>query len=190
MRVTAIYGSPRLNGNSAALANHMTSLLEKHGATVKKFYLNKMKYKGCQGCLKCKTGAEKCVLKDDLSEVLDAIPDTDLLLISSAVYFGDVTAQTKGFIDRIYSFYLPEFWLKEYKSRLRPGKKLAFILSQGNGDERFFADIEPKYSAFLKSLGVQRSFLVRACGVSMPGDAEKRQDLLDQVEKTVDEIIK
>ncbi|HEY1406697.1 MAG TPA: NAD(P)H-dependent oxidoreductase, partial [Spirochaetota bacterium] len=82
------------------------------------------------------------------------------------VYYGDVTSQLKGFIDRIYSFYVPEFWMKETKSRLSPGKKLLFVLTQGNGDEKLYSDIAQKYSTLIETHGFTEHHQLRVCGIS------------------------
>ncbi len=174
MKVTVLYGSPRAKSNSAVLTDHFVSKLGEKGAHVEKFYLNKMNYRGCQGCMGCKTASsEGCVLNDDLKPVLDGMKDTDVLVLSSAVYYGDVTSQMKGFIDRIYSFYVPEFWMKDVKSRLPNGKKLVFVLTQGNDDETLYADIDKRYSPLISTHGFKESHLLRVCGIS-PG-----QNILD-----------
>jgi multimeric flavodoxin WrbA len=190
MKVTAIYGSPRTGGNSEVMGDHLVTCLEKSGATVKKFHLNKMNYRGCQGCMGCKApSSESCVLTDDMTPLLKEIPDTDVLILSSSVYYGDVTSQMKGFIDRIYSFYVPEFWLKENKSRLNPGKKLVFLLAQGNADENLYSDITPKYNRLIGTHGFDKNYCVQACGVQLKGDVAKRADILEKIEKTAEELI-
>lgn len=185
MNITAIYGSPRRGGNSDALANHLLNRLEDQGARISRFYLNSLSFRGCQGCMGCKTSESSgCTLHDDLRAVLDTLPDADVLVIASPVYFGDVSAQTKGFIDRIYSFYKPEFWLKDKddRSRLKPGKKLIFLLAQGNPDETFFSDIAPRYESLLGIHGFSECVAVRGCGLFMPGDSLNRQDLHTAIE--------
>jgi multimeric flavodoxin WrbA len=188
MKVTAVYGSPRSGSNSTYLTDYFISGLESGGAEIRKFYLNKMKYRGCQGCMGCKSISERCVLNDDLSDTLESLYESDMLIISSGVYFGDVTSQTKGFMDRIYSFYKNEFWLTEDKTRMQSGKKLVFILSQGNPEETLFSDIAPRYHTLLKTHGFEQSYLIRGCGLFMPGDAVKRKDLLLKIDETINEI--
>ena len=68
-----------------------------------------MNFKGCQGCGACKAEKEKCVVQDDLTQVLEAVRETDVLVLASPVYFADVTAQMKAFVDRTYSFLKPDF---------------------------------------------------------------------------------
>jgi multimeric flavodoxin WrbA len=135
MKVTAVYGSPRSGSNSTYLTDYFISGLESGGAEIRKLHLNKMKYRGCQGCMGCKSISERCVLKDDLSDTLESLYESDMLIISSGVYFGDVTSQTKALWTGFTRSIKMNFWLTEDKSRMQSGKKLVFILAQGHPDE-------------------------------------------------------
>ncbi|MGO8942464.1 MAG: NAD(P)H-dependent oxidoreductase, partial [Syntrophobacteraceae bacterium] len=55
MNIVCLLGSPREKGNSAAIANRFCSTAQGLGAEVKTFTLNNLKYRGCQGCMACKT---------------------------------------------------------------------------------------------------------------------------------------
>ena len=108
---------------------------------VETFSLNELNYRGCQACMACKTKLDRCVLKDDLEPVLDAVRQTDVLVLASPVYFGEVTSQTKGFIDRTFSFLTPEFKTNpQNMSRLVGGKSLVFIQVQTAEDESIWFD--------------------------------------------------
>jgi multimeric flavodoxin WrbA len=78
----------------------------------------------------CKTKLDRCVLKDDLSEVLDAVRETDILVMATPVYYGEVSSQLKGFIDRTFSFLVPDYTTNPNPSRLQSNKKLVFIQTQ------------------------------------------------------------
>jgi multimeric flavodoxin WrbA len=137
MKITCILGSPRTNGNSAAIADKFCKTAELKAAEVTRFELNKMNYRGCQGCMACKSKYDKCVLKDDLGEVLDSVRNSDITVLASPVYFGDFTSQAKGFIDRTYSNLKPTFYTDpENASRLNKGSKLIVILAQGAPERR------------------------------------------------------
>ena len=75
----------------------------------------------------CKTGSERCVLPDDLAPVLDAVFNADLVVFASPVYYSDVSAQLKAFIDRTYSYLVPGYIAKEHPNRLPTRKALVFI---------------------------------------------------------------
>lgn len=174
MKIVTLLGSPRSTGNSTAIANRITQAAAALGAQTRTFELNRLTYRGCQGCYSCKRVLDRCVLKDDMAEVLEAVAGADGVVLASPVYFGDVTAQLKGFIDRSFSYLKPDYVTNPRPSRLSP-KKLVFVLTQGHPDEKLFGDIYPRFSGFLQWLGFTESRLVRACGIG-PGMGEKVPD--------------
>ena len=109
MKIVAVLGSPRPQGNSAGLARKFLGAARELGAEVQEYQLNKLNFQGCQGCRTCKTKSEACILEDDLAEVLAAIKEADLLVLASPVYFGEITGQMKLFFDRTYSYLQPGF---------------------------------------------------------------------------------
>lgn len=182
MKIVALLGSPRPNGNSAMIAKHFCDLADSLGAEVKAFTLNNLEYRGCQGCMMCKTKLDKCVLEDDLAEVLSAVRDAEILLLASPVYYGDVSSQLKAFIDRTFCYLTPDYTTNPNPCRLPPGKKLVFALAQGNPDEDRFADVFPRYDYFFKWYGFSESHLLRACGVREPGEVGNRSDVMELAE--------
>jgi len=190
MNITCVLGSPRTNGNSATLTRYMLQQFEQRGANVQAFEINKLNYRGCQGCMACKTTLETCGLRDDITPILERVKNSDVLIVASGVYYGNVTSQAKAFLDRIYSFYVPEFYLKDesQRSRLTPGKKLIFVLTQGNSDESLFADIYSSYERLIRIHGFQQNYQLRACGISSPADIQARPELFAQVDAIVNDI--
>ena len=164
MKIVTLLGSPRTNGNSSTIARHIGATAETLGAENRVFELNRLTYRGCQGCLACKKGHETCVLKDDLAEVMAAVHEADAVVLASPVYYGDITAQLKGYFDRTYSYLKADYMTNPEPSRLGQ-KKLVFVLTQGHPDETLFADIFPRYDMFLKWQGFTDTRLIRACGV-------------------------
>ena len=98
MKIVSLLGSPRPRGNSTFIANRFCDIARNRNAEVESFALNKMKYRGCQACMTCKTKLDRCVLKDDLTEVLDAVREADVLVLATPVYYGEVSSQLKAFI--------------------------------------------------------------------------------------------
>ena len=181
MKITNIVGSPRTKGNSATIAHSLLDILQTNGAKVRTFELNKLTYRGCQSCMACKTTSDKCVVQDDLSEVLEDIRTSDILIIATPVFVGEITSQTKGLVDRFYSYYSPDFRTNPNPSRLSSGKKFVFILSQGNPDETFFNDIIPRYTRMLGRLGFKDVYPIRAVGMGPGSDVkERRHHAIDQ----------
>lgn len=188
MNIVAVLGSPRPNGNSTLLANRILKRAAERGAKTVSYELNTLEYKGCQACYACKQGSETCVMTDDLAVVLDAVSKTDVLIMASPVYCTDVSAQLKGFIDRLFSFLVPDYMSKRKKSRFPENKKLVFILAQGHRDPEQFADILPRYLPILKWFGFSPAWSLRAVDVYSEGDVLKRNELLAEADRIADEL--
>ena len=175
MKIIALLGSPRPEGNSAVLAKAFLDACQSRGAAVETHLLNKMQYKGCQACMSCKTKTEACILEDDMTPVYEAIRQADVLVIASPVYFGDFSGQLKTAFDRFYAYLDPNF-----ASRLPAGKQGVFILTQGNPDLEQFKDIFPRYDTFMKWLNFEKCHLIRACGLQGAGEVKDRPQSLQE----------
>ena len=185
MKIVAVMGSPRPQGNSTRLAQAFLDAAQELGAVTKAFRLNQIEFQGCQGCMGCKTESEACVLEDDLAPVLAAIKEADLLLLASPVYFGDISGQLKCFFDRTYSYVTPDF-----SSRVPPGKKAVMVLVQGNPDLFSFDDIFPRYQRWLKFFGFHPVYLLRAMGAREPGDLDKQPAILEEAASLAREVVR
>ena len=81
MKIVAVLGSPRPKSNSTALARTILQKAGELGAETEEFVLNKLQFKGCQGCETCKKKLDRCVLKDDLAPVLEAVKAADAVVL-------------------------------------------------------------------------------------------------------------
>lgn len=166
MKVVVVFGSPRSKGNSAFLAEALCREFEKGEAVVVRYFLNSLQYRGCQGCMACKNNSEKCILRDELAEVLHAISEAEIIVLASPVYWGDVTGQMKLLIDRTFSYLKPRFVQRDDKHRLPPGKILVWVQTQAAGEDQH-GDIFQRYDSFFSPLGFfAKSFVLRATGLS------------------------
>jgi multimeric flavodoxin WrbA len=185
MKIVAVLGSPRPQGNSAILARAFLKAAGDLGAETQEFFLNQMTYKGCQACMACKTKSETCVLEDDLTPVLDAIREADVLVLASPVYFGDLSGQLKCCFDRTYAYFRPDF-----SCRMPPGKTAVVALTQANPEEKEFADIFPRYQRWFQWYGFAAAYLLRAVGVKDPGDIKQQPQLLARAAALARELVK
>lgn len=103
-KITAIIGSPRKNGNCEAIVGKMIEAAEAAGNTVEVFRMNQIPAKGCQACMGCKKKSGMCIVKDELTPVLESVKNADSLILATPDYFGQPTAQFRIFQDRTYGF--------------------------------------------------------------------------------------
>lgn len=132
MIIVNILGSPRKNGTSARIARAFTETAATYGAAITDYPLNTMQYRGCQGCEGCHTRAERCVLRDDATTVLDNLYAADIAVFAAPVYFGDTCGQFKSFFDRMWSLIRTDIRDDEDGSRLPPGKIAVLILTHAD----------------------------------------------------------
>jgi multimeric flavodoxin WrbA len=102
MKVIAINGSPRKEGNTAALLNKLTSKLEAEGIETEIINIGGKKVRGCTACMKCfENKNSQCVFDDDIiNECIMKMKEADGIVIGSPTYFADVNTETKALIDR------------------------------------------------------------------------------------------
>jgi len=189
MKSVCVLGSPRQQGNSSTIAEHFCTTMKKLGSDVQTFHLNRLTYKGCQGCMMCKGTGERCTLDDDLTPVLDALRDADVLIMATPVYFGDVSSQLKGFIDRMFCFLVPDYRTNPQKSRLSPGKKLVFIQVQGRPDEHKFADIFKRYGEFFEWYGFKERYHIRCWGIRELGEVKSHEEVFVRADEVARQLM-
>jgi len=103
-KVLGIVASPRKLGNSEMMIKEIgKSIPIPH--ELKLLRLADFDIRHCRACYQCLFKEEKCVLKDDLYQVLDAILDADALILAAPTYFLGANALLKLFLDRGLAFY-------------------------------------------------------------------------------------
>jgi len=102
MNVVAFNGSPRKDGNTAAMLRLVLQELEREGIRTELVQLADLKIRGCRACYQCFTAKNRhCALADDgLNDCVDKMLAADGILLGSPTYFADLTADLKALIDR------------------------------------------------------------------------------------------
>ena len=103
-KIIAVNAGPRKGWNTDTLINEAARGAEDAGATVEYFDLFKLdKYTGCISCFGCKKEKNKgrCIRRDGLTPVLDAIREADGLIIGSPNYLSNLTASFRALYERL-----------------------------------------------------------------------------------------
>ena len=102
MKVLAINGSARPNGNTVILIRTIFAELEKQGIETEMIQLAGSQLRGCAACYGCfRTKNNKCVISEDiLNECVAKMMAADGIILASPTYFADVSAEMKSLIDR------------------------------------------------------------------------------------------
>lgn len=105
-KVLILSGSPRKGGNSDLLCNEFMRGAAESGNAAETVRIAEKKIGYCRGCYYCRQSGGKCVIKDDMDEVLQKIIDADVIVLASPVYFYSIDAQLKAVIDRTVARWL------------------------------------------------------------------------------------
>lgn len=105
MKAIAVNGSPRKNWNTDTLLQKALDGAKSVGAQTEAVHLYDLNFKGCISCFACKRKNAKhaghCAMRDDLTNVLNRILESDVLLLGSPIYFGNVTGEMRSFLERL-----------------------------------------------------------------------------------------
>lgn len=178
-KVVAFIGSARKKGNIDTIVDEMLKGAGENNADIKKFYLNDMNIRGCQGCLYCRK-VHGCAIKDDMQEVYEEIKKADYVIIGSPVYICQVSAQTKLLLDRLY----PLTEIDKGKHTPRFGrKKLIMVYSQAAPLPVFFKRYFRYTANSLKGMGLEHYKTLIATKMFERDSAKKNQSLLSKAYK-------
>jgi multimeric flavodoxin WrbA len=102
MKVVAINGSARKDGNTAILVRKVLSVLEREGIGTELIQLAGEKVQGCNACFRCmKERNRQCAVDDDIvNECIRKMDEADGIILASPTYFADVSAEMKAIMDR------------------------------------------------------------------------------------------
>ena len=102
MKVLAINGSARKDGNTAVMLRAALAPIEAAGIETELVQLHGKVIQGCVACMQCweKKNGHCAIKKDMLNELLDKMVEADGILIGSPTYFANVTTNIKSIIDR------------------------------------------------------------------------------------------
>ena len=102
MKVIAINGSARKNGNTSILIEKVFGPLREEGIECEQVQLAGHEIRGCRACYKCSNKKNKrCSFEGDIvNECIGKMIEADGIILGSPVYVSDVSSEMKALIDR------------------------------------------------------------------------------------------
>lgn len=171
--ILAVSGSGRTNANCARLvAEALAGYRRGDGEEIQAVNLADLSFRGCVGCRACRESADACVLRDDLTPVLEATGRADALVLAAPIYYGYPSGLFKSYLDRWYAFRDASRAL-----RVRQGRPALLLFTQGHPDPRAYAWTQESLEKVLTAYGLRATTLVGA-GLEGAQDATRRPELL------------
>ena len=160
MKVLGVVGSPRKDGNCDVLVKEF---LDSADADTEYIFLNHKKLFGCNACMACENG--DCVIDDDGNDIIKSLLDADVLVFATPIYYGQMSAQAKAFVDRFYQ-------ISRNENKSLEGKKVVTIFTQAQ-PENVFGDYIDSFKVMpFGYMGMEVIGNVTAMGTSSKGDKE------------------
>jgi len=141
MKAVFVNGSPRKGWNTAQLLEAAMKGAADAGAETELIQLSEYPVTGCKSCFACKlvnsTTNGVCAVKDALRPVYERIMAADVLVIGAPVYFGNLSALSLAFIERLV---FPVHQYKREENGIRPrtlpkAKRVALIADMNCPEE-------------------------------------------------------
>jgi len=180
MRILAIAGSPRRGGNTDTLLERAIAGAQDAGAEVELVVLSRLKVAPCIECNRCyETG--RCAVKDDYQALYDKTLQADGIMFAAPIFFMDVSAWAKAFIDRFQCLWALRYILKQ-PVPLPPGghRRRAIFLSTAGSPRTKFEYTMPTVRSFLAT--IDAALIGSLCVNAMDdmGDVAQHPELLEQ----------
>ncbi|MCL6611890.1 MAG: flavodoxin family protein [Peptococcaceae bacterium] len=170
MRVVAFNGSPRAKGNTFHSLRTVLDIMAKEGIEGEIAQLGGKKLGGCRACFMCMRNRDRrCAQTDDeMNFFIEKALAADGILIGSPVYFSNVSAEVKAFIDRCGM-------VAKFNDDMLKGKAGAAVISMRRAGATF------AYSAVNFFFGISQMIIPGSnywnVGVGlMPGDVLNDQE--------------
>ncbi len=183
MKIIGISASPREGSNSKMALETALEVARENGAETEIFNLNDMDITACQACNYCKANAPKCKVEDDMQKIYKAIEEADGIIFASPIYFYNLSATAKLFIDRLYAYFMFPF------AETFGKKKIAMITSQSMPDAAAFAASIDGVLGGLDALGFEVVGNVILTGNNDPGAFEEKDDQVAAARKIGEDML-
>lgn len=137
MKFCILMGSPRKDGNTAALLAPFLEECTALGVETEVIWLYDRNLAPCVGCKTCQDCLEGlgCVQTDDFQEIFRAMTDSDVIVLATPIYAFFCTAPMKALLDRAIYAGVKNYG-REKGPKLLEGRRVASIVTCGYPAEK------------------------------------------------------
>ena len=137
MRAMILMGSPRKDGNTAALMKPFRDELCQGGVKAETVWLYDARIEPCIACRACQEDwtVFGCSRKDDVQELFDRVLQNDLIVLATPIYAWYCTPPMKALLDRLV-YGMNKYYGEKKGPSLWMGKRLALLMTCGYPPEK------------------------------------------------------
>ncbi|WP_026884284.1 flavodoxin family protein [Clostridium akagii] len=120
MKIVAINGSHKGKaGNTNIMVTAFLNGAQTAGAETVNIFLDEKEIKHCRACKACWfNSSERCVIKDDMAEIISLMEGADILILATPLYFDNISSMLNVFMDRLMVKASP-YWEKDKDGECR-----------------------------------------------------------------------
>ena len=159
MRVTVFNGSPKGKRSSTnVMVEEFLKDIKGSFDELENIMLARKKIKNCTGCFTCWTRTPgKCIIEDDMEELLSKFISSDYVVFASPLYFDNVTGIMKNFFDRLIPLMDPRIdedskGESVHRKRFHKYPKIIAISNCGFAEQSHFQVISLLYKRMARNM--------------------------------------
>jgi len=180
MKILAIAGSPRRGGNTDTLLDQAIAGAREAGAEVEQVVLSRLNVGPCIECNRCFESG-RCAVQDDYQMLYDKTLEADGIMLAAPIFFMNLNAHTKAFIDRFQSLWaLRNVLEKPVPLPAGGGQRRAIFLSTAGWHKTKFDCSLSVVRAFLATIETKLAGKLCINGIDDKGEVSEHPDLLEQ----------
>ena len=167
--ILVISSSPRRRGNSDLLADAFIEGAQEAGHTVEKISLHDKRIGFCRGCLGCQK-TQRCILRDDMDDILPRMQQAEVIVFASPVYFYSLCGQLKTLLDRTNPLFAGDYAFRD----------ISLLARAADTDEKAMEGPKKALEGWVVCFEKARLCgVVQALGVTEAGDIRRTPAALD-----------
>ena len=189
MYILGLNGSPRKKGNTQFLLSAFLSEAESLGARAQAIRVVDRHIEPCKELIVCEKKGY-CPIDDDMKhDIYTLLREADVILLSSPVFFYNVTAQLKALIDRCQTL-----WARKYRLKLsdpaRQHRKGYLLATGATHGRNLFEGMKLTAQYFFDAVGAEFSGSLTYRGIEGPKDMANHPTVLEDIKTAVDQLVR
>ncbi len=180
MKILAIYGRTRREGNTSLLPLQAVAGARQAGAEVEEVVLRDLRMSPCLELYGCKKDG-RCIIRDDFQRLYDQLLACQALMLASPIFFYTVSAHTKILMDRCQSLWVKKYWIDQVPfGQGEIKRKGLFIPAGATGGKRLFDGTLLSIRYFFDVLDMELWHALLHRRLDFEGDVLRHPEYLDE----------